>query len=54
MSLSGLSSIVEAEGELVGRFGAALLLLEVEQAGVVALVGLAEELAQARRRRRRR
>ena len=45
MSLSDLVVDVEARGELVGRSCAVLSRLEVEQAGVVALVGLLEELA---------
>ncbi len=36
----------ETEGQLIGRLGTALLGSEVEQAGVVPLVGAAEELGQ--------
>ena len=39
---------VQREGQFVGRFVAALLRLEVEQAGVVAVVGRLEQLAEAR------
>ena len=48
ISLSGLSSIVRPGVSSSGGLGAALLALEVEQAGVVALVGALEQLAQPR------
>ena len=48
MSREELVVEVEGQGELVGGFVAALLRLEVEEAGVVAVVGLLEELAEAR------
>ncbi len=44
----------QTRGERVGGIGLVLLVAEVEQAGVVALVGLAEELAQAGDRSHRR
>src|SRR5207249_530945 len=39
---------VEAKGEFVGRFVAVLLRFEVEEAGIVAVVGLLELLSKAR------